>query len=118
SDLGHRFCTSHPARLRNEQVRDIHQLIDLVRKTKDPDILMLEHRTRLQLFPGFVIVSEANDNLHFFTPGCDVLQKIDLFDDSPSASHDEHGRHVPQLKTLKNSGFVTLLPEVRVYRKP
>ena len=40
--FGQAFGACHPARLRNEQIRHLHQLVDLARKAQNPDVRMLE----------------------------------------------------------------------------
>ena len=107
----------HAARLRDEQIGHVHQLVDLADEAEDLDVRMAEERIAFELLLHLLVVARAEYELdvlamlrHIFEQSVVVVQQ------PPSASHDQDGRHVLQAELPADVILVAGSPEIRMDR--
>lgn len=116
NSFGQAFGACHAAGLRNEQIRHLHQLVDLPRKAQYPDVRMLEPGITLHLLAALVIIAEAKYDLDFFSPSGQKFMHNFVIHDAPASAHHQHGRHIGQVKPRPDFLLARMRPEVGMDR--
>lgn len=77
---------------------------------------MLEPRVAFHLFPGFVVIAQAEDELDILAPPGQEFMHNFIVHDAPATAHNKHGRHVGQAELLADFLLARMRPEIRVNR--
>ncbi|MNC21612.1 hypothetical protein D3C75_695960 [compost metagenome] len=114
--LGLTLRTGHPAWLRDQQIRCIHQLIDFAAVSQDLHVGMIQQRSGTHFGHKLIVAAHAEDQLDVIHSGGQRIHDIFAEHQTPSTAHNEYGRDIGKPELLTELRLVGTLPEFRMHR--